>query len=117
MLGYQQELIQWENQLKEAQKISKTGSWHLGLVQNSLLWSGEAYRIFEIPIGGTAMTYETFLEKVNPQDRNMVNESWMAALRGADYEIEHRIITGSGEKWVREKAKLEADEFGNLLWG
>ena len=116
MLGYQQELIQRENQLKEAQKISKTGSWHLDLVQNLLLWSEEAYRIFEIPIG-TAITYETFLEKVHPQDRNMVNESWMAALKGADYEIEHRIITGVGEKWVREKAKLEADEFGNLLWG
>ncbi len=116
MKGFQQELIQRENQLKEAQQVSKTGSWYLDIVRNSLEWSEEAYRIFGIP-QGTIMTYQSFLEKVHPLDRELVNNAWEAALRGAPYEIEHRIITPKGEKWVREKAKLEMDAQGQFIKG
>ncbi len=116
MEGFQQELIQRENQLKEAQQVSKTGSWYLDIVRNSLEWSEEAYRIFGIP-KGTTMTYESFLEKVHPLDREFVNSSWEAAIQGAPYEIEHRIVTTEGEKWVREKAKLEMDANGQFIKG
>lgn len=106
LIRFQHELMKGEQQLKEAQQVAKTGSWYLDIAGNSLEWSEETYRIFEIPTG-THMTYESFLEKVHPDDRHLVNVSWQAALKGALYELEHRIVTPVGVKWVNERAHLE----------
>ena len=89
-----------------AQSVSHTGSWRLRVQTGELLWSDETYRLFNIPIG-TPMTYERFLERVHPDDQEMLNEKWNAALRGAPYDVEHRIVVDGAVKWVREKAVLE----------
>ncbi|NOR58173.1 MAG: EAL domain-containing protein, partial [Sulfurimonas sp.] len=39
------------------------------------------------------------------------------ALKGAKFDIEHRVIVGSKIKWVREKAKFTIDEDGNIVSG
>lgn len=109
----QQELLKKTQQLKNAQQVAKTGSWHLDIPGNSLEWSEETYRIFEIP-PGTPMTYELFLDKVHPADAHRVNECWQAAMKGAPYEIDHRIVVPGGEKWVSERASLEFDASNSL---
>ncbi|MES1217570.1 MAG: PAS domain S-box protein, partial [Bacteroidota bacterium] len=48
LIKFQQELLKREQQLKDAQQVAKTGSWHLDIARNSLEWSKETYRIFEI---------------------------------------------------------------------
>jgi len=108
----------WENErdLNRAQAVALTGSWRLDVRHNRLLWSDETYRIFGIP-RGTPMTYEAFLACVHPDDRERVNQKWTAALCGAPYDIEHRIIAGSEIRWVREKAELEFDAQGMLRGG
>jgi PAS domain S-box-containing protein len=116
LVQFQQELIKREQQLNDAQQVSKTGSWYLDLAHNSLEWSEETYRIFEIP-AGTPMTYESFLERVHPDDRGQVDHTWRKALKGAPYVIEHRIVTPHGEKWLRETARLEFDEAKHLKRG
>jgi PAS domain S-box-containing protein len=63
------------------------------------------------------MTYETFLRIVHPDDRQYVDTQWNKGLRGAPYDIEHRIVVDSQVKWVREKAYLEFDTAGKLLGG
>jgi PAS domain S-box-containing protein len=88
----------------------------LDVRRNELRWSDETYRIFGIP-GGTSLTYETFLAAVHPDDRANVDEKWTAALRGEPYDIEHRIVAGDAEKWVRERAELEFDQHGMLIGG
>ncbi len=86
-----------------AQELSHTGSWRLDLARNQLLWSDESYRIFGIP-RNTPLTYDLFLAAVHPEDRDFVDGRWQAALRGAPYDIEHRIVVGGTVKWVRERA-------------
>ncbi len=83
---------------------------------NKLDWSDETYRIFQIP-PGTALTYESFLSTVYPEDKEYVDQNWTAALGGKPYNIEHRILSGGEAKWVREKAELEFDQKGHLLGG
>jgi len=102
--------------LNRAQAVAHTGSWRLDVRKNELLWSDETYRIFGIP-QGTALTYETFLTAIHPQDRAYVDREWTAALGGKPYDIEHRIVVGDTMKWVREKAELEFDLQGRLLGG
>lgn len=112
----QQALIETERDLRRAQAVSKTGSWRLDTTKNELWWSDETYRIFGIP-QGARMTYELFLDRVHPDDREYVDREWKAALSGAPYDIEHRVCVGSEVKWVRETAELDFDEQGQLLGG
>lgn len=102
--------------LKRAQAVAQTGSWRLDVRRDELIWSDESYRIFGIA-PGTAMTYESFLACIHPEDREDVDSKWAAALRGEPYDVEHRIIVGGDVKWVRERAELEFDKEGNLLGG
>jgi len=102
--------------LNRAQSVGQTGSWRLNIQRNEFHWSDESYRIHGIP-QGTPLTYESFLSIVHPDDREYVERMWMGALRGAPYDIEHRLVVDGVVKWVRERAELEFDEQGRLLGG
>jgi PAS domain S-box-containing protein len=105
-----------EADLNRAQAVSHTGSWRLDVQRDVLEWSEESYRMFGIP-PGTPLTYEIFLDLVHPDDRESVDRAWQAALRGAPYDIDHRIIVGGTTEWVREQAELEFDGRGELRGG
>ena len=105
-----------EENLKRAQAVAHIGSWYLNIPRDELLWSDETYQIFGIS-PGTPMTYEKFLAVVHPDDRDLVNRAWSAAMRGAPYELEHRIIVGGHTKWIRESAELEFDAEGHVATG
>jgi PAS domain S-box-containing protein len=102
--------------LERAQSVAKVGSWRLDIRRNELSWSEESHRIFGIP-PGSPLTYETFLSCVHPDDRNLVDREWRAAVAGKPYDIEHRIVVAEQIKWVREKADLEFDDQRRLVGG
>jgi PAS domain S-box-containing protein len=106
---YQDVLQRRQMQLKEAERQAKLGSWHFDLQKNTLEWSDETYRIFGLN-RDFALCYDTFLKKVHPDDRELVNHSWQLALAGRKYDIEHRILVNGTEKWVRESAVLEFND-------
>jgi PAS domain S-box-containing protein len=102
--------------LVKAQEVGRIGSWNLDLLENSLVWTDEIYRIFGIP-SGTLVTYKKFLAKVHPEDRDYVHRKWSAAIEGEPYDIEHRLLVGNEVKWVREKAEMSFDDKGNPIAG
>ncbi len=102
--------------LHQAQAVAHLGSWYLNLAGNALVWSPETYRIFGIP-DGTPMTYERFINCVHPEDVPALDQAWNAALKGAPYRIEHRILVAGEERWVLEQAELKCDGEGRLLAG
>jgi PAS domain S-box-containing protein len=102
--------------LKRAQAVALTGSWRLDVRKDVLNWSDEAYRIFGVP-AGTALTYESFLSYIHPDDRDAVDEKWKTALNGEKYDVEHRIVVNGQIKWVHEKAELEYEKDGTLSGG
>ena len=112
------ELHQKQYHLENAQELGKIGSWDLDIAKNELVWTDESYRIFGIPIG-TPMTYDVFLERVHPDDREYVTEKWSAAMQGEEeYDITHRLLMDDGEvKWLREKADLVFDDEGKCVRG
>ena len=105
-----------EANLNRAQEIAHVGSWHVDVGANRLTWSDEVFRIFGTP-RDTALNYETFLGMIHPDDRDRVSKAWSAALHGAVYDIEHRIVVAGELKWVRERAQVEFDEAGNARRG
>ncbi|MCB9222859.1 MAG: PAS domain-containing protein [Crocinitomicaceae bacterium] len=100
--------------LEKAQEIGNIGTWDLDLINNVLYWTKQVYVICGIP-EGVELTYELFLEVVHPEDKELVNESWMAALGGAPYDLEHRMLVNGVVKWVREKGEIEFDQNGTPI--
>jgi PAS domain S-box-containing protein len=109
-------LTESEHHLRQAQAQAQLGSWRLDLRRNILTWSDESYRIFGLQ-PGTPLDYETFLARVHPDDRHYVDRCWQAAIRGAHYDIRHRLRIDGKIKWVRERAEIEFAPDGSPLAG
>lgn len=98
--------------LRQAQAVASVGSWRISMPGNELTWSDETYRMFGVA-PGTPLAYESFLQYIHPDDRAKVEAAWQAALQGAPYSIQHRIVANGVTRWVEERAELEFDEHGN----
>lgn len=103
--------------LAEAQRIARLGSWELDLTTDTLVWSDEIYRIFEIDPTLFGATYEAFLDTVHPEDREMVHQAYSASLRTKEpYEIVHRLLLPEGRiKFVHERCETHFDSNGTPL--
>lgn len=104
----QQALAESEATLLHAQEVAHIGSWRLDCSTGALDWSPEVFRILGVP-RGTAPNYEAFLARVHPDDREMVDLAWQAALRGAPYRLQHRTDIQGETRWVEERAVVEFD--------
>lgn len=106
-----------ELRLKEAQRIAHVGSWDLDIVSNVLTWSDEIYRMFEINPLDFGASYEAFLDRIHPDDRELVNKAYTDSLTcGLPYEIDHRLLLKSGEvKYVHEQCETFYDAGGKPL--
>ncbi len=110
------ELQKNREDLDRAQSVGNIGSWHIDVCKNEIKWSDENYRIFGIS-KDIPLTYETFLSKVHPDDREYVDNESKAGMVGKPYDMEHRIIVDDKIKWVREKAYHEFDTDGAVIGG
>ena len=105
-----------EANLRRAQAVASVGSWTLDMAENRLVWSEQTYRIFGME-PGTPMTYDDFVRQIHPGDRAGVDAAWQAALQGAPYSIEHRILVNGEERWVQEQAELQFGADGGIVAG
>jgi PAS domain S-box-containing protein len=105
------------NQLVDAQRIAKIGSWELDLTSNTLAWSDEIYRIFEIDPAAFGASYKAFLNAVHPDDRAAVDTAYKDSLASrTPYEIDHRLLMADGRvTWVRERCETDFDAEGRPL--
>lgn len=106
-----------EHGLAEAQRIAHLGNWDLDLVNDVLTWSDEIYRIFEIDPTKFGASYEAFLDRIHPDDREMVNRAYSESVKNKiPYDIVHRLLMKDGRvKYVNEKCETYYDENGRPL--
>ena len=104
-----------EASLLNAQCMAHLGSWERDLVRQRVEWSDETYRIFKQHPEQFEPTYEDFLNRVHPDDRERVIHAAEDALNNnKPYQIEHRIKCSDGsEKIVLQQAVIERDIHGN----
>ena len=103
--------------LDRAESIAKIGSWELDLTTNTLLWTDEIYRIFEIDKERFGASYEAFLEAIHPEDRDKVNQAYQNSLQDRKpYQIDHRLKMKDGRiKFVSEMCETIFDTNGTPL--
>ena len=101
-----------QSRFEESQEIARIGSWELGRTKNSLWWSKEVYLIFAIDAADIRPTYEGFLDRVHPEDRERVNEAYARSVaERTPYEIDHRLLLNDGTVcFVRERGRTYYDD-------
>jgi len=106
-----------QKNLKEAEILAKLGHWELDLVTNTLKWSDEIYRIFNLEPQEFGATYEAFLSNIHPEDINFVNKSYTDSLKNkTQYNIIHRLSLKDGTvKYVNEKCHTDYAPDGTPL--
>jgi PAS domain S-box-containing protein len=100
-----------------AQRAANIGSWDWNIRTNALRWSDTIEPMFGFGRGEFGATYEAFLDRVHPEDRQYVIESVRACVEaGEDYDIEHRIVWPDGTvRWVSEAGDVFRDEHGEAI--
>ncbi len=107
-------LLGSEARLREAQHIAHLGNWDLNVIENTLRWSDEVFRIFGLNPQSFGATYEAFISSVHPDDAQMVKDAVDAALSGKKpYSINHRIVLPNNQtRYVHETADVQYDSVG-----
>ncbi|MFA7386732.1 MAG: diguanylate cyclase [Thiohalobacteraceae bacterium] len=107
-------LKQSERQLAAAQRIGRLGSWSMNFGTERLHWSDETLRLFEMPAEATDIDYATFLSRVHPEDRGLVDAAIQNAVdQGERYSIYHRMIQpDTTARVVHHTGEVELDPRG-----
>ncbi len=100
--------------LNEAQGVAHIGSWEWDVLANRVSWSDELYRIYGLEPGSVEMTYQGYIERVHPDDREQTAASVRDALEGeGEFEFEERIVRPGGEiRVLQSKGYVVMDESG-----
>ncbi|WP_198807598.1 PAS domain S-box protein [Leptolyngbya sp. BL0902] len=101
--------------LREAQRIAQIGHWEMDLWTNTLHWSEEIFRIFEIDAEKFGASYEAFLQAIHPEDRAAVHAAYSRHLWDRKpYKVVHRLRLPDGRiKYVQEQCETLYNDDGN----
>jgi len=90
----EQTLRQSEAYLAEAQRLSQTGSWAWNPTTGDITyWSEECYRVLGFDPHGAPPRFETFFQRLHPDDQAKSRERFEKAIRDkADFEFGYRIV-------------------------
>lgn len=93
----EQELRRRDRQLQEAQRLAHLGSWEWDIVADQVDWSDELYRIYGLKPKEIEGSFESYLERVHPEDRKRVRRHIGAALRDRQpFLLDERIVRPDG---------------------
>jgi PAS domain-containing protein len=101
-----------QEQLAEAQRMAHIGSWDWDIPSDTVHWSEELYRIFGLEPGKFQANYESYLEQIHPEDRELVARTIEQSLRYHTLEMEHRCSPGRAERIIYAQGKTLLDKSG-----
>jgi PAS domain S-box-containing protein len=102
------------NRLLQAQRLANIGNWSVDLSFNLLSASDEFYRIFGIPREEFPASFEAYLDRVHPDDRERVRLTAFSMPEKSIYnQTEYRIIrTDHTLRTVRLNMEVVTDDAG-----
>jgi diguanylate cyclase (GGDEF)-like protein/PAS domain S-box-containing protein len=111
------ELRRTRDMLAEAQRLARLGSWEWDILNNEVSWSDELYRIYGLEPGQISPSYESFLERVHPDDREAVDARNRKAF--ADHEpfadIKRCVRPDGTEFLMRTQGEVVLNEAGEPI--
>src|SRR5216684_1718200 len=113
----EQALREQRTLLAEAQNLAGLGCWEWDAASGRVTWSDELYRIYGVERERFTPSYEGYLERVHPDDRQQTRSMLARALmdeRG--FTFDERIVRPDGEvRYLRSRGELVRDDKGRSL--
>jgi PAS domain S-box-containing protein len=103
-----------QQQLADAQRIARMGSWEWNIRTDEVSVSEELFRIFGSEPKESPFTYETFLDHFHPDDREQVDRLIQDAYqKRGEFDFESRILRPDQEvRYLNGHAKVILDSAG-----
>ena len=100
--------------LAEAQKVAGVGCWEWDPASGRLTWSDELCRMYGVDAAAFQPSFEAYLERVHPEDRQHAGAMVARALiDGRAFTIEERIVRPDGTlRWLRSHCEAVRDAAG-----
>ena len=91
-----------EERMRFALQSANVGIWDMDYATGVLRWSEQLEAQYGLEPGTFAGTFEAFVERIHPEDRDAIVEIFnQAAKSGADFTIEHRSMEPGGRvRWL-----------------
>src|SRR6202521_4010253 len=97
----EESLQESEAYLAEAQRLSHTGSWASTPATGDIrYWSEECYRVLGFDPHGGQPRFETFFQRIHPDDQRRLKQVERASGDKTGFEFDYRIVHPGGE--IRE---------------
>ena len=107
------DLSESEQRMSMAADAAHLGMW-LWQIPANRIWATDTFReLYALPVDGE-ITFEAFLERIHPQDRDGISKDVLDALASDhQFEAEYRLLLrGSGVRWISSRGRVERDGAG-----
>src|SRR2546423_11882572 len=108
------ELRASEARLAEAQRIAQVGSWDWDVRHDRLIWSDQLYRIYGVSPSEYTPSYDGYMMRVHPEDRDRVAAIVGRAMReGGTFTFDERIVRPDGTlRMLHSGGRVTLDDKG-----
>jgi PAS domain S-box-containing protein len=104
-----------EAMLARAQRVANMGSWEWNIATGELLWSEQIFRMFGLE-QGFKPSYEAFLARLSPDNRERVKTAVAGALAGQPYVVEYTMdLPDSSVRHILSQGNVDFDETGKPI--
>jgi PAS domain S-box-containing protein len=104
------------NLMSVAFKAAKAGAWQWSLRTQEIVWSDENYLLLGLEPQSVRPSYALWQHYLYPDDRAWADAQVKQSLRDRQgLNIEYRIVTPVGIRWINNIGMVQLDENGELL--
>jgi PAS domain S-box-containing protein len=111
------DLLESEELLENAQKISKIGSWEYNYVDHKMIWSNELYSIYELEKKDNQDLFQEYVKRFSKSDVDIfLDKIKKSKIDKKPFEAEQiAIISKNKTKWVYAIVYPIVDEKGDVI--
>jgi PAS domain S-box-containing protein len=106
-----------EERLRRALDAAHMGVWVWSAETNTLIWDDNLRRLYGVDSKERIASYEDFLARVHPDDKELVGATVRKALdEGGDLDYEFRTVLPDGRlRWIADHGEIQRNEQGRPI--
>ncbi|WP_373539731.1 PAS domain-containing protein [Chamaesiphon sp.] len=106
-----------EERLRVGLEAARMGTWDWNILESQIIWSSNMESLFGLAPGEFDGSYEQFVARLHPDDRDRVLAAIAAAMTpGTNYDIEFRVLYPDGTiRWALSQGKVFHDASGQPM--